>query len=150
MLPLKNVDVPALFPSFFGKKWKTFVMYWWFVFFMFWNSVLGVAARTNLFVVDFEDSSWSPCFQESEFWAFSCGLRTFDFWALGGPHKFPCASLTTLSFVGIPRVDWISKILRRILPRAPRTALHQVDGSRLRWNHWFWFRRRWTFTGSRF
>ena len=36
-------------------------------------------------------------------------LRTFDLWALGGPCKFPCTSLTTLSFIDIPPVDWMSK-----------------------------------------
>ena len=66
------------------------------------------------------------------------------------PYKFPCSSLTTLSFVGILPVDQTSLILRRIFPRAQRTAYHQVDGSRLCWNHWYWFRHRWTFTGSRF
>ena len=119
---------------------------------MFWNSVLGVAARASFLVpVEFEDSSLSPCFQESEFWAFflSRHLKTFDFLALGGPYRFPRTSLTTLSFFDIPRIDRISKILRRIFPRPPRAAWHQVDGSRLRWNHWFRLRHRRTFTGSR-
>ena len=48
-------------------------MYWWFVYFIFWKSVLGVTARTSLLVlVEFDDSSLSPCLQEPEFWAFSC------------------------------------------------------------------------------
>ena len=75
MLQLQNVEYPAVIPNFFCKKWKTIVMYWWFVYFMFRNSVLGVAARTSLLVpVEFEDSSLSLCFQESEFSAFSCRL----------------------------------------------------------------------------
>ena len=34
--------------------------------------------------------------------------------------------------------------------RSTDCVKHQVDWSRLRWNHWFWLRHRWTFTGSRF
>ena len=43
----------------------------------------------------------------------SSHLRILDFWALGGLHKFPCASLTTLSFIDIHRVDRTSQVLRR-------------------------------------
>ena len=72
---IETVEYPAIIPNFFCRTWKIFVMYWSFVYFMFWNVVLGVAARTSLRVpTEFEDSSWSPCFQESEFWAFSCRL----------------------------------------------------------------------------
>ena len=39
----------------------------------------------------------------------SSHLRIFDFWALGGLHKFPCASLTSLSFIDIPRIDQTSQ-----------------------------------------
>ena len=38
------------------KKWKTFVMYWWFAYFTFWNSVLGVTVRTSLLI-----QVWLPC-----------------------------------------------------------------------------------------
>ena len=86
---------------------------------MFWNSVLGVAVRTNFLVLaEYEDTSMSSCFQGFESWAFSCFL-TWELstsGALGGPYKFPCTSLTTLSFVSILQVDRISQILRRIFP----------------------------------
>ena len=36
-------------------------------------------------------------------------LRIFDFWTLVGPYKFPCTSLTTLSFIDVPRIDRILK-----------------------------------------
>ena len=55
-----NVENPAVIPNFFCKKWKTFVMYWWFVHFMFWNSVLGVTARTS-FLVPIDTSSQREC-----------------------------------------------------------------------------------------
>ena len=42
-----NVEYPAVIPNFFCKKWKILVMYWWFVFFVFWNSGLGVAPCTS-------------------------------------------------------------------------------------------------------
>ena len=75
-------------------------MYWWFVFFMFWNSVLGVNARSSFFVlVEFEDSSLSPCFQESECWVFSCRLTweysTFGLWLV-------CTSFLVLVWLPCP------------------------------------------------
>ena len=86
---------------------------------MFWNFVLGVAARTRLHVpVEFEDSSRSNCFQESELWAFSC--RPFGFWILGDPHKSPSACMITLSFIVVPRIDQMSHVVRKIFLRAPR------------------------------
>ena len=116
---------------------------------MFWNFVLGVAARTRLHVpVEFEDSSRSNCFQESELWAFSC--RPFGFWILGDPHKSPSACMITLSFIVVPRIDQMSHVVRKIFLRAPRAAQHQVDRFCLRWNRWSWLCHRWTFTGSRF
>ena len=58
-------------------------MHWWFVYCLFWNSGLGVAGRTILRVrVEFEDSFWSNCFQESEQWAFFLSPETFRFWDL--------------------------------------------------------------------
>ena len=65
-------------------------------------------------------------------------------------HMFPCACLTTLSFIDILRIDRISQILRRIFPLTRRAVWRQIDRSRLRQNHWLRFRHGWTFTGSRF
>ena len=77
-------------------------------------------------------------------------LRIFD-WilALVSPHRFPGAGLTASFFIGLPQIDWISQILRRVLPRTQRVVQHQIHGFRLRL-HWRRFRHRWTFTGSRF
>ena len=87
-------------------------------------------------VVQEKSSTIPPCrllfpgIVPSEFWAFSLSphLRIFDFWALGGPYKFPCTSLTTLSFIDIPWIDWISQILRRIFPRTPRLCDTRLMG----------------------
>ena len=49
-------------------------MYWWFVYFTFWNSVLGAARTSLLVLVEFDASFWSHWFHESELWAFSCRL----------------------------------------------------------------------------
>ena len=104
-----------------------------------WNSVLGITASTSfLVVVEFEDSY--PFFLSSH-------LRMFVFLALVSLYKFPCASLTTLSFIDILRIDQISLILRRIFPRSQRAVWHQINGSPLRQIR---FRHRWTFAASRF
>ena len=34
----ENVKYPAVIPNFFCKKWKTFVMYWWFVYVIFFKT----------------------------------------------------------------------------------------------------------------
>ena len=68
LLPLRTLSIR----NFFGRKLKILVMYWWFVNFIFWNSVLGVAACTSFLVpVEREASSWLCCFQESELWAYT-------------------------------------------------------------------------------
>ena len=87
-------------------------MYWWFVYFMFWNSVLGVAACTSLLVlIEFEDSSWSPCFQESEFGAFSYRFTwehsTSGLWVVRTSFLvlawLPCPSSTFLGLTWYPK-----------------------------------------------
>ena len=107
MVPLKKSEISCCNSHFFCKKWKIFVMYWWFVYFLFWNSVLGVAARTNLLVLsEFEDSSWSTCFQESEFWVFSCRLTwersTSGFGVVCTSLLVPCPSSTFTGLTGYP------------------------------------------------
>ena len=32
---IENVAYPAVIPNNFSRKWKTFVMHWWFVYFVF-------------------------------------------------------------------------------------------------------------------
>ena len=101
MLPLRMLSNLLWFSNFFCRNWMIFVIYWWFVYFMFWNDVLGCAARTSLLVLlEVEAFSWSHCFQESELWAFSCrltwGRPTSGFWvvrtSLLVPAKSPCPS----------------------------------------------------------
>ena len=53
---IDNVECSAVIPNFLCKNWKTFVMYWWFVYFMFWNSVLGVAVCACFLML-----VWLPC-----------------------------------------------------------------------------------------
>ena len=109
---INNVENPAVIPNFFNWKWKMCVMYWWFLIFMFWNSVLVITARTGfLDLVEFEDSSQSPCFQESEFWAFSCRLTwersTSGFWVVRTSLLVlvwsPCPSSTFAGLTGYPK-----------------------------------------------
>ena len=90
---IANVVSPAVIPSFFCWKWKIFVMYWWFVYFIFWNSVLGVAVRTSFLApVEYEDTSLSSCFQGFEFLAFSC-LLTWEY-SIGSRLGFRISFLT--------------------------------------------------------
>ena len=132
----------------FGKKWKIFVMYCRLVYFMFWNSVLVVAARTShLVLVEFGDSFLSSCFQESEHWAFSCRLTwersTSGFWVVRTSFLvlvwLPCPSSTFSGLTGYPKAaeDFPSRSTGYVTPS------WRV---RLRPNHWSWFRDRWNFT----
>ena len=68
IVTIANCEEFSMFPNFFcKKKGRPSSRNDGFVYFMFWNSVLGVTARTSFLVlVEFEDSSLSPCFQESE------------------------------------------------------------------------------------
>ena len=108
---IETVEYPAVILNFFFTKWEIFVMYCWFVYFMFWNSVLGVAASPSLFVlVEFEAFSWSHCFQESELWAVSCRQTwersTSGFWvvrtSLLVPVWSPCPSSSFPGLTGYP------------------------------------------------
>ena len=112
MLPLKNVEYPAVIPNFFCKKWKIFVTYWWFLYFLFWNSVLGVTVRTSFLVpVEYEDTSMSSCFQGCESWAFSCfltwELSTSGRWVVRTsflvPVWLPCPSSAFSKSTGYPK-----------------------------------------------
>ena len=94
------------------EKWKIFVMYWWFVSFMFWNSVLGVAVRTIFLAqVEYEDTSLSSCFQRFEFWAFSCRLTwelsTSGLWVVRTSLLvlvwLTCSSSTFTGLTGYPK-----------------------------------------------
>ena len=125
-------------------------MYWWFVYFTFGNAVLGIAACTcasrvwRFLLIKLFPGIWTLSF------FLSPHLRTFGFWILGDPHKSPDASMITLSFFVVLRIDPTSQVLRKIFLRAPRAVWHQVDRFRPRWNHWSWLCHGWTFTGSRF
>ena len=112
-------------------------MCWWLVYFMFWNSVLGVVFRTSLcVVVELQDSSWSHRFPG--IWTLSIflspHLRTFASWILCDPRMSPYASMITLLFIVVHRIDRMSQVLRKFFLRAPQVALHQVDRCRLHWN----------------
>ena len=120
-------------------------MCWWLVYFMFWNSVLGVAARTSLrMVVELQDSSWSHRFPG--IWTLSIflspHLRTFASWIWCDPRMSPYASMITLLFIVVHRIDRMSQVLRKIPLRAPQVALHKVDRCSPHWNHWSWRCRR--------
>ena len=143
MLPLSTLSVLLSFPTSFVRNVRSSSCTDGSWNFIFWNSVLGVAACTSFLVlVEYKASSWSPCF-------LSFHLRTFNFWILSGLHKFPCARQITLSVIADLQIDWISQVKWRIFPRAARAVQNQVDWSRLRWNRWSWLCHWWTFTGSR-
>ena len=109
---IETVECLAVIPNFFCRKWKTFVMYWWFVYLMFWTSVLGVAVCTSLtVVVECEDASLLSCFQGFEFWALSCLLTwehsTSGLWVVCKSFLvlvwLPCPSSTFSGSTGCPK-----------------------------------------------
>ena len=67
-------------------------MYWWFVYFMFWNSVQWVAYMYKSPCTS-RVRSFLPIALFPGIWTLSIflspHLRTFDFWVLGGPYKSP-------------------------------------------------------------
>ena len=87
------------------------------------------------------DGLWSSCSENLSFphkfpWGNPCPsawvcmssvfmpyLRVFD-WILSwvSPHRFPRAG-TTASFFDFHRIDWVSHVLRRVLPRTRRVVL---------------------------
>ena len=69
-------------------------------------------------------------------------LRTFGSGVCAVRHKSPYASMITLSFIVVTRIDRMCQVLRKFYLRAPRAALHQVDRCRLHWNRGSWLCRR--------
>ena len=145
----------VLFPTSSVEKGKIFVIYWWFVYFISWNSFLGVrcphkspwASRVWRFLL-------IKLFSRNlnfELWTFSCRLTwersTSGLWVVRTSLLMPVWSpFPSLSFPGL---TGLSQVLRRIFLRAPRAAWHQVDRFRLRWNRWSWLCHWWTFIGTR-
>ena len=133
------------FLKFFCKKWKIFVMCWWFVCFMIlkfcsWSccphkSPCGSRVRRFLLITPVPGIWTLSIF-------LSPHLRTFGSGVCAVPHKSPYASMITLSFIVVPRIDRMSQVLRKIYLRAPQVALHQVDRCRPHWNRGSWHCRR--------
>ena len=131
-------------------------MCWWFVYFEFWNSLLGVAPCTSCpdqvelyslstLFLELLHARVSLCYQNI---FLSTHLRISDFWLWSGLHKFPCCYFHFFSFIGILRIDQILQILWRVF-LAPWAAWYLVDVSRLRGYHRLWFCHQWAFTWSR-
>ena len=104
-------------------------MYWWFVYFMFSDSVLRVAVCKKILVlVEYEDFSLLSCFQGFKLWALS-SLLTWEFstpglWVV--LHKFPCTRLTTWSFMTFTDSTGHPEFCAGFSPRAPRAEQNHV------------------------
>ena len=91
-------------------------MYWWFVCFMFWNSVLWVTVRVRFLVlVEFEASSLSGCF---------LGSRLLSILSSLSGLLISVRHLDTVSFIDI--FPDSQKFLRAICSRVPVTTYFKI------------------------
>ena len=132
-------------------------MYWWFVHFMFWNSILGVAPCTGCpelvkLKVLSDHLVFGVCSMHrvpSAIRTFSCRLTweyptsVFEAVCIG----FLVAVSTSFRSSALTRLTRYSKFCEEFL--APRAAWYQVDLSRFHWYHRLSFLNCWAFSCSR-